>query len=272
MQNTSRKILSILLVLAIIVTTGVFASGSVSADTTIAPALAQGTIDKGTIHSSVTTRIHTKDLLAIDDYKSVTIASGYKAMYHLYDKNGTWITNNSTWVNGTGSVTFTTAQMLSTSSSAVSFRIVIAPTGSGNITPSSAAKSITLAAKAVSVKPEFSQGTIDKGTIHSSVTTRVYTKDSFAIADYVEVKVASGYKAMYHLYDANGTWLANNGTWVNGTGSVIFTTAQMLTTASSAVTFKIVVAPTGSGDITPTSAKGVLTFLSLVNFFKCFNI
>jgi hypothetical protein len=64
---------------------------------------------------------------------------------------------------------------------------------------------------------------------------------------------------MYHLYDANGTWLANNGTWVNGTGSQIFTTAQMLSTSSKAVSFRIVVAPTGSGNITPDSAKSALS-------------
>ena len=259
MHSKFHKLLSVVLTLAIVVTTCVFAGSTAVNAAAVTPSLAQGTIDKGTIHSSVTTRVYTKDMLAIADYTSVTIASGYKAMYHLYDANGTWLANNGTWVNGAGAAIFTTAQMLSTSSTAVSFRIVIAPTGSGNVTPSSAASSITLAARATSTTPTLAQGTIDKGTIHSSVTTRVYTEDLLAISDFTGVKLASGYKAIYHLYNANGTWIAANSGWVNGAGAQIFTTAQMLSTSGSAVYFRIVVAPTDSRNVTPDSAKNALT-------------
>jgi hypothetical protein len=246
MQNTSRKILSILLVLTIIVTTGVFVSGSVSADTTVAPALAQGTIDKGTIHSSVTTRVFTKELFNVDEYKSVTIASGYKAIYHVYDSSNTWL-GSSAWANGTGAVTFKTADMKNIASNVVYFRVVIALTDNSDITAASAANAISLAASVVT--PEMAQGTIDSsnGSVLSSVTTRIYTKDLLKIADYEKLTLASGYKAWYHVYDADGKWVAHSNKWVEGA----YTAAQLTALSSSAVYFRAAVGTTSTVTFLP---------------------
>jgi hypothetical protein len=84
MKSKIYKLLSVLLTLAMIFTTCI-ATTTVSAASDGGITMLQGTIDnnKGEIKFGVSTRIFTQDLLALEDYESVNVASGYKAYYHF---------------------------------------------------------------------------------------------------------------------------------------------------------------------------------------------
>ncbi len=79
------------------------------------PEMTRGTIDKGTVYAGVNTRLHTKDLLSLEDYKSVSLSADYKAVYHIYNEDGYWLGSLNGWQQGKAESLFTTEQMLDTS-------------------------------------------------------------------------------------------------------------------------------------------------------------
>lgn len=127
-----------------------------------------------------------------------------------------WVGSSGSWFTGAKTIT---SKGFSEMASKVEYcRIVIANSDlNSTIKPSDlpdgALTFVTTAGELVT--PVMAQGTLDKGAIYNNVTTRIYTKDLFLIADYTEVRLAEGYSMYVHLYsrDSFKEYMYINGTW-----------------------------------------------------------
>ncbi|MBE6787207.1 MAG: hypothetical protein E7537_02540 [Ruminococcaceae bacterium] len=169
-------------------------------------------------------------------------------------------TSSTTSSNTSSTTSSDTSSTTSSNTSSTTSSNTSSTTSSDTSSTTSSNTSSTTSSNTISTKtPSLSQGTIDNGTIYSHVTTRVYTDEFLSISDYTDVILASGYKAMIHVYDNSQNWLARNGNWIIGLGDSIYTTTKMKSLSSNAVYFRVVVAPVVEGNITPNSTKNVLT-------------
>jgi len=133
MKTKIYKVLSVVLAIAMLLSTCISAITTVSASAAVVPTMVNGTIDgnSGTV-SYQPHRIYTEKLLAVADYESLTIGTGYKAYYHFYDSEGTWKNSSGTWINPG---TYNVATMTGISSGATHFRVTIALTENGDLSP-----------------------------------------------------------------------------------------------------------------------------------------
>ena len=93
------------------------------------PVISKGTIDNGAVMTSSDTRAHTQYLLPIEDYESVKLNSGYKALCHFYDAEGRWIKKYpDNWKTGTGDEIFDLTETSTIPSNAKYFKICFAST------------------------------------------------------------------------------------------------------------------------------------------------
>ena len=265
MKNTICKLLSFVIALSICITSSICVI-TASAETTDVVML-QGTIDDnaGQIMSDVSTRIYTRDLIAIADCQSVSLATGYKAYYHFYSASGVWRTSSQGWKYGT----LTRQNIQAMANGATHFRVVIGVTSGASLSPSGfPVGAFTLitdnsSETAVTVKPAMAQGTIDgnAGEVKSGVSTRLYTKNYLLVADYAKVTVASGYKAAVHFYDRNGDWIGYSGKWLYGEIS----STQITALSPRAVYFAVIISTENDNDIFLKNYNGEALTLTLAS-------
>jgi hypothetical protein len=183
--------------------------------------------------------VRTKDFLKIDDFEKIEIGSGYQMIFILYsDRDYTKRVTSSGWLGGGRAYAFEDARkydditVYPSGYEPVYFRIVVANANDSDITTLPEGALTITKADGKAVTPEMTEGTIDKGAVHPAVTTRIHTKDLFALEDYESVHLNENYKAVYHIYNADGLWLGSLGGWQLGKAEPLFTAEQMADTRS----------------------------------------
>ena len=237
------KLLALLLVLVLIFTA--CSSATVGTATVLPnPTDYQGVVfENGGMQSEIGTNnrprmdiIRTRDFLKIEDFEKVELGDGYHMVFILYsDRDSTTRLTSSGWLQDGQDFTFEeflkncNFTEYASGNNPVYFRLVVASNSDAEMSglPSDAITLTMTDGKTQS--PEMAQGTIDKGTVYSSVNTRLHTKELLPLESYKSVNLAADYKAVYHLYNADGYWLGSLGGWQAGKESV-FTTEQMLDT------------------------------------------
>lgn len=266
MRKKIYKWLSLVIILIMCFTSGMCAI-TTSAETKSGVVMEQGTIDAnaGQIMPNVLTRIYTRDLIAIEDCQSVSLATGYKAYYHFYSESGVWRTSSQGWKYGS----LTKQNLQEMANGATHFRVVIGTSSDASLSPSgfpSGALTITTdnsSETAVTVKPTMAQGTIDgnAGEVKPGVSTRLYTKYYLLVADYAKVTIASGYKASLHFYNKNGDWIGYTGKWLYGE----ITSTQITAFSPSAVYFAVIISNENDNDIFLKNYNGEALTLTLAS-------
>ncbi len=229
MKKKIYKVLGIVLTMAIVLTTCLCAMTATHAETAVT--LVQGTIDGGVIKDGAANRAYTKDLISIYDNVSVTIASGYKAAYHLYDYQGNWIKYIGSWQEGT----MKTTSLSNYDINAFYFRIVIGASASNAIGDNANFKVADLPADVITfeanpqdtvngfvITPALVSGTVSgraSTNLNTSIqthATRLYPINIYEVAEIESLAVAEGHRVYVHYYGADGVWVGGEG-WKTGT-------------------------------------------------------
>jgi hypothetical protein len=166
---------------------------------------------------SVNTRITSKDLIAIADIEKVEIAKGYKAWYYTYTADGILTTNADGEVKGSNAWktgTYTAEDLQKISDKGVYFSVTVSTDNNDAFAEAVLPEGVCVITKVEPpVYAEFTQGTIDKDTIHAHVNTRFHTAELLNVTDYKKISVAKGYKIFLHFYNAEGKWVSSAG-WI----------------------------------------------------------
>ena len=183
--------------------------------------------------------VRTKEFLKIEDFERVEIGSGYHMIFVFYsDKDFTQRVTSSGWTGDGKSYSFEDMARFEdiavypSGYEPVSFRVVVANNNDTDIAQIPADAFKITKTDGSTVSPKMTEGTIDRGAVHPAVTTRLYTEDLYSFEDYKSVSLSADYKAIYHIYNADGLWLGSLGGWQQGKDGDLFTTEQMKNTDS----------------------------------------
>ena len=247
---------------------------------TIKPAMAQGTIDNtaGEVMPGVSTRIYTQNYLLISDYAKISVASGYKAYLHFYDKNGNWVSHSGKWLYGD----ITAAQLNIITQYATYFSVVIGTYYNDDIfLKDYTGEALTLALASGLKEPTVSdvplvpespiapelpadpnitlptmvQGSIDSktGDAISTSANCIYTDELISVEDYEMVKIAKGYKAWLHSYDKDGKWLGGFGWQEAKNADLDILVSELKSNNANTAFFRVVISKLDESNITPES-------------------
>ncbi len=269
MKKKIYKILSLLLVLAVLVTTCAHGNWFVTdaADESyvlvdVHPTMESGTLSQTTsgFISTNSARIRTSNYLSIDDCVSISIASGYKLAVHSYTANssasGTHTGYDSGWQSS-----LNISQILASKSNSKYFKIVVKNDAGTNFSADSLGDALTVKMKVHNSEltdPEMAQGAPDAGNSgYVNVSNiRVYTRYLIPISEYTTVNPGDGFAAWYHFYNAEGVWIGSytsDGGWLSGEREI----STLAKGFSSAVYFKMAIKESTGANISPETYSGL---------------